>query len=513
MAPAVLRSLTHQYGGAATPALRDVDLDVEPGLTLLCGASGSGKSTLLRVLNGLVPHFHGGTISGRAHVAGLDVLRTPVRRLARHCGMVFQDPEAQLVGGTVVREVAFGLENLGVPRPEMRRRVEEALALTGIDDLAARAVGTLSGGERQRLAIAAAMAMRPGILALDEPTAQLDAQGAAAVTATCDRLAREGTAVVLAEHRLDALLALAARVVLVDAGRVAPPRPAPDVAARLAAMPQVVELAVRAGWTPTPVDPRSLRGRLPLRAFAEAPAPRGEAAWSLHSVTAGPDRRRPCLHDVSACGGSGEVVAMVGPNGGGKTTLLRVVAGVLAPVSGRAWRRPGRVAYLPQDPGALLHLASVRDEVLLTLRRSGEGDVDDADAVMRSLRVDHLADRDPRDLSSGERQRAAIAAVLCGRPALALLDEPTRGMDTAARAALVARVRDLAASGTSVVVATHDAALVAETAHRVIEVDGGGARDLGTPRRALTGDSPYATQIGALLAGGPVTVEEALTLL
>jgi energy-coupling factor transport system ATP-binding protein len=217
------------------------------------------------------------------------------------------------------------------------------------------------------------------------------------------------------------------------------------------------------------------------------------------------------LEGVDARGAVGEVVALVGPNGGGKSTLLRTLSGLIPALAGEVWRRPGRVAHLPQNPAAVLHLPTVRAEVELTLRRVGDGD--DVDELLALLGLEGLGGRHPRDLSSGERQRAAIAALLCGRPALAVLDEPTRGMDAAARASLHRLVARLAARGAAVVLATHDVDLAASLADRVLEVRDGAVRDLGPPRRALTAPSPYATQLGELWEGGPTTVEEAVMLL
>jgi len=510
VAVASLSRLGYSYPGAPEPALDGVDLVLEPGLTVLAGPSGAGKSTLLRVFNGLVPHFHGGRLWGSARVAGLAVAQTPTRELARQVGFVFQDPEAQFVYGLVEREVAFGLENLGLPAPEMTRRVEEALAAAGAGHLRGRAVATLSGGERQRVALASALALRPPLLALDEPTSQLDREGAEAILEACLRLAGEGHAVIVSEHRLDRLLPAAGRLLLADAGRVRAVEPG-----RLPHPPAVVELGRRLGWQPLPLTVEEARARRPeLRPPSSPPYPPrvrgGEIAWSLRGVAVAPGPQ-PLLEAVELAGAAGECVVLVGPNGGGKTTLLRLLAGVLKAAAGRVQQRPGRRAYLPQDPTALLHLPSVREEVELTLRRAGERE--SADRVLASLGLQAVAGRYPRDLSTGERQRAALAAVLAGRPALALLDEPTRGMDGGARRALAGLVAGLKAGGTAVVLATHDSELAAAVGDRVVEVGGGGVRELGPPERALSDGSLYATQIGRLYPGGPVTVDGVLARL
>jgi energy-coupling factor transport system ATP-binding protein len=505
VATALLDRLTYWYPAAEAPALDRVDLRLEPGLTLVAGASGSGKSSLLRALNGLVPHFHGGRLAGRAVVAGLETSTTATRVLAREVGFVFQDPEAQLVYATVENEIAFGLENLRLPRLEMAVRVGEAAAAVGIEGLLGRQVASLSGGERQRVALAGALVLRPRLLALDEPASQLDSDGAAAIARACRQLAEGGMAVVVAEHRVQRLLAAARQLVLMDSGRVEASGRPRDLAGRLPAPPQVVELGRRLGWRPLPLTEEEAAPLMPALKPPRAARRerRGEVAWSLAGVTAGPGPR-PVLEHVDLDGVKGEVTVLMGPNGGGKTTLLRTVAGLLEPVAGQAQTPPGRVAYLPQNPTALLHQPTLQAEVELTLHRAGSSEP--AAAILSELGLAGLEGRYPRDLSGGQRERAALAAVLAGSPDVALLDEPTRGMDGAARDALVALVRRLAAGGSSVILATHDSDLAGEVGDRVVEVIGGGVRDQGPPEQALAGSGPLATQIGRLYPGGPVTV-------
>jgi energy-coupling factor transport system ATP-binding protein len=439
MAIAKLNHLTYWYPGGATPALKDVCLEIGERLTVVAGESGGGKSTLLRVFNGLVPHFHGGRIAGSADVLGLEVIAVPTRTMARRVGFVFQDPELQTVYNVVDREVAFGLENMAVPRSEIAGRVEEALHAAGIAELAGRTVRTLSGGERQRVALASTLAMRPSLVVLDEPTSQLDPEGAQMMLRAVTSLVGEGRSVIISEHRVGDLLGQAAGLVLVDRGDV------------------------------TTVDPHSWRP--PAASFRPARvAAAGREAWALENVSAAFDGR-PVLDGVDLAGRSGEVVVLSGPNGGGKTTLLRLIAGSLAPHGGDVWRRPGRVAYLPQNPTVLLHRPTVRAEVSFTLERSGE--TGRPEKILEELGLLPVADRYPRDLSSGERQRAALAAVLPGNPALVLLDEPTRGIDASARGALVALVARLRDRGASVVLATHDDDLRSALADRVIRVSGG----------------------------------------
>src|ERR1700692_349199 len=256
MAVANLTHLTYTYPGGRQPALCDVSLEIGEGLTVVAGPSGGGKSTLLRVFNGRVPHFHGGWISGGATVGGLDIIATPTRDLARRVGFVFQDPELQTVYNVVDREVAFGLENLALPQGEMASRIEEALDAAGALHLLGRTVRTLSGGERQRVALASALAMRPQVVVLDEPTSQLDPQGATSVLAALLAMVRHGTHAVVSEHRLQPIIDHASGLLVVERG--------------------VVDAVDPKRWPPETVYAR------PPRQSAI-----GDEAWSLANVSAG----------------------------------------------------------------------------------------------------------------------------------------------------------------------------------------------------------------------------------
>jgi energy-coupling factor transport system ATP-binding protein len=442
VAIATLERLAYWYPEAAMPALSADALELRAGLTLVVGPSGEGKSTLLRLLNGLVPHFHGGRIAGRATVLGRNVITTPTRELAHDVGFVFQDPERQFVQASVQREIAFGLENQGVSAAEMDGRIEAALAAAGVTQLRSRRVATLSGGERQRVAIAAALVLGARLLVLDEPTSQLDAAGVTAVVGSLLGLVASGHSVVVSEHRAASLLPHADSICVLERGR------------------------------PRMVEPSAVKEELPRPRGRQRPSP-GDVVWSLAGVAVGP-AADAIVAGVELDGRAGEVLVLRGPNGSGKSTLLRTLAGLLRPLAGAVQRAPGRVAFLPQDPAALLHLPTVAAEIELTLRRAGEPDA--SEGVLASLGLSALAGRYPRDLSTGERQRAAIAATMAGRPALALLDEPTRGMDRSSRLALGDLVSRLARAGSSVVIATHDDLLCAEVADRIVEIQEGRIR-------------------------------------
>jgi energy-coupling factor transporter ATP-binding protein EcfA2 len=443
MALATVERLSFSYPDAAEAAVADVSVSIEAGeLVLVLGRSGSGKSTLLRSLAGLVPHFHGGRFAGRVLVDGRDTRTQAPAELAGTVATVFQDPEDQIVFGRVAVEVAFGPENLGLGPLEVERRLLEALELVGASHLRDRPVATLSGGELQRVCLASALALRPRLLVLDEPTSQLDPEAAATFLELVAGLAHDqGVAVVLSEQRPALPLGLCDRVLLLESGRLALDRPRREALEWLGA------------------NRPAFLGRL----AEAAPAPAvGEPVSSLSGIGFSYRAGEPVLEGAELVLRRGEVVALAGPNGVGKTTLAKIATGLLEPDEGELERR-GKAAYLSQDPGRYVVCERALDEVALGVR----GDQARARTALARLGLADKEQRHPRDLSSGERERLALAAVLAVDPDLLVLDEPTRGVDPERKRELAALLRSEAGCRATLVV-THDLAFARHVADRTV---------------------------------------------
>jgi len=452
-----------------TRVLRGVDLSIAPGsFVLVGGPSGSGKSTLAHALMGLIPQTSPAAMQGCISIAGLDPRRHSVAQLATRVGLVFQNPATQLFNGTVVEEVAFGPRNLGLPPEEIAARVGYALTAAGCTHLRHCTVRHLSGGEQQRVAIAAVLAMRPTVLILDEPTANMDAEGVRLLVRTLVQLHRQfQVTLVVIEHRLTPFLPHADRLMwLVDGRVVADGSPVetlaqaqPAAAARLA--------------PPVPTDG-------PLVA--------------LQGVTAGYDGR-PVLRNCSLVLHRGDFAALVGPNGVGKTTLARVLAGLLRPRRGRVvWHADGRdwrVGLLQQNPLHQLVCDTVEEEVRFGPHNVGAVRAREAaarvEAVLAATGLHPLRHRPTHALSVGQQQRAALAATLGMHPALLILDEPTVGQDWGHMVRVMDFLADLNRAGRTILLITHDRRLVERYASRVWEMAGGNTQEAGCKTQGARG--------------------------
>jgi energy-coupling factor transport system ATP-binding protein len=537
--------VTYHYPGAKAPALDDVSFELEAGeFCLLAGLSGHGKTTLLHAACGLVPHFHGGTFAGTVSLAGLDTREHGPAHLGGHVGVLFQDPETQLVMSSVRAELALALESRGHSAAAVARGVEEVALALGIDALLDRSTHELSGGEKQRVALGAALAGRPQVVLLDEPTSQLDPVAGEELIGLLRRLNEEWeTTIVLAEHRLERCLGAADRVISLEAGRVAhdgDPKSFLKWAAQHEPALQTpgAKLFALAGLKPAPTGVKQARSTLrargllpdemdPLtsatpaedrdRALAESPRP--ERAPGLRGLLGGRKGAPPALrlkgvwHElrdgpailrgVDLTLAPGESVALMGRNGAGKSTLLRHAAGLMEPTRGRV-ERAGRVALLLQNPGDYLIHERVGEEA--------------SPAALAAVGLAAMAERNPKDLSGGERQRLALAIVTGGDgdpPAVLALDEPTRGMDRGAKAELAREVRRRAEQGQAVIVATHDPEFAAACANRAVLLADGRVIADGSAAELLAGGWYFATETARILggAGGALLPEQGAELL
>ncbi len=529
---AEMLNVHYRYPGDRDLTLDDLTWEIDEGaFALLIGRSGTGKSTLLRCLNGLVPHFSGGQFGGMVRVGTLDTKAFAPRDLARHVGFVFQDPESQMLTDRVDDEIAFGLEQQGLPLSTMRKRVEEMLDLLGVAHLRDRSPATLSGGERQRVAIASAMATHPSILVLDEPTSQLDPWGAEEVIAAVGRLNDDlGLTIVLAEHRLERVLTSADTVRLLASSRRSVDG-TPDEIARVVnpvALPPVAALGRQLGWDRIPLTVKAARTHPEMRVLVErlgghepAPLARVPGAPVLQLRGASTSHGRATVfRDLSMTVHEGEFVSLMGRNGSGKTTLLRALLGFQPLTSGqlifdgrdrtgaKADALRGEIAYVPQQPSSLFFHERLSDELRYTARQRGF--TVDIDEILARVDLGWAAERHPSDLSVGERQRAAIATVLAGRPRMLVLDEPTRGMDPWHKRQLMRVLDRVREQGVAILMATHDVEMVAHVADRVILLGDGSVVAEGRPDEVLSGSLSFSTQVNKVLGGRWLTVEQVL---
>ncbi len=515
-----VEDLSFTYPQCSSPAVRDVSLRLERGeFAVLCGATGSGKSTLLRMLKReLVPN---GEMSGRVTFCGSPLGELSPADSASRIGFVMQRPEQQIVTDKVWHELAFGLENLGVPQDEIARRTAETASYFGIINWYGSDTAELSGGQKQLLNLAAVLVMQPELLILDEPTAQLDPIAASDFIATLRRLNQDfGITILLAEHRLEEVIPVCDRLIIMENGGISANGSPREVIASLRERPELLcgmpaasrlyaaldgrgecPLTVREGRDYITSGFRNEIRSLPVPERASS----GETALEFRDVFFRYEKNSPdVLSGLSLKIMSGELFCILGGNGSGKTTALSAAAGILRPYCGdiRIFGKKQKnyrnrslyrecLAMLPQDVQTVFLRNTVREEL------------DEVGADLSALPYDlsHLLDKHPYDLSGGEQQLTALAKVLAAKPKLLLLDEPTKGMDAATKQGIADVLKKLRDSGITVVSVTHDVEFAALCADRCAMFFGGQIVSAGAPEEFFTANTFYTTAVSRMTRG------------
>lgn len=546
-----IKNLTYYYPDNKNPALDSISLEIPEGqFVLVVGGSGSGKSTLIRAIAGLVPDFYGGTYGGKVYLDDKEIKQLDRRSLVQQVGMVFQDPETQLVMTNVEQEVAFGLENLGLPNSLMKRRVMEVTSALALSDYFHSFTPELSGGQKQKVALASVLAMQPDILLLDEPTSQLDPISGEEILTMIRRLNEEnGITVVLIEQRLERCFHLADRVLVMDKGKIIFDHHAPDTISRWAVknntsfIPPLAKLFAGVGFSEVPTTVKqgreilksyypllNLSTETPTRAEKTKKSQKssGETIIDIQNLWFTYPNGQEALKNINLKIISGDFVVIMGENGAGKTTLMKNINGLLKPGRGRVKvlnrdtkklsveELASTVGYLSQDPNDYLFLPTVGEELFFTLKNLGLTDDGNCEEILDRLQLTPYVDSNPRDLSTGERQRVALASVLAAKPKLLLLDEPTRGLDYRLKEELGDILLQLQREGIAILVITHDVEFAAEYADDIVLMAEGSIIARGNKYEMLSGSTFYSPQISKLfnnIADNVVTLNQGKEIL
>lgn len=550
MSAITVENLTYFYDNTIPPALHNINLEIEAGsFTLLLGSSGSGKSTLLRVLAGLAPAYYGGSYHGGIFLDGREISSLTRRGLIARVGLVFQDPETQLIMTGVEQEIAFGIENMGVDNRLMKRRVAEISASLGITAYLQQYIPELSGGIKQKVALASILAMQPQILLLDEPASQLDPVAAEEFLGIIRRLNEDqGLTIIMVEQRLERCFQMADRIIVMEQGRIAQDCSGEELKSGVpfdnsfsTLIPPVPRMFSYAGFEILPFTVKEGRQilRKELIPGSQDTVPGEKTTWpatpglrpyeveakNLYYTYPG---GHEALRDININIAQGDFLAVIGENGAGKTTLLKILAGLLKPGRGTVIieerdaaainleDRAPYTAYLSQEPGDYLFMPTVAEEVALTLNNMGLTDEGQVEHLLASMEIDSFKDTNPRDLSAGERQRVALASLLAGRPRLLLLDEPTRGLDYTHKETLGILLSNLREQGVTIVMVSHDVDFAAEYARDIALMSNGTIIAAGNKYEMLQNSSYYSSQTSKLFHGirdDVVTVDEGKVIL
>lgn len=527
------------YQDSTQQVLRGVNVEIRKGeFVIIAGPSGAGKSTFSRTLNNIIPLFYRGEFSGKRHLSGEVILDQPIASLARKVGMVFQDFEQQLFSTSALLDVAFSMENFGIPRADMQKRVNDLMERFGISHLIGREPFSLSGGEKQKLAIASVMAYRPEILVLDEPTTDLDPDSREFVLHAIPLLKEWVETLIVIDHETDQFTG-ADRIILFGDGTVTatggPDQILTDsrlLEANSLAPLDLVRVQEKEGRRPAVLPVADLASTFQQPVLSLLPVPSRSSAEPAMEIQNLEYRygahSEPALKDLSLCIRKGEFMGIVGRNGSGKSTLLRHLNGLQLPQQGnvhvlgkevRSWNRKDlfrNVGLVFQNPDHQIFHATVREEIEFGPLQFGIADDVRKTAVERAMETMDLtaqADRDPFQLSKGERQRVAVASVLSVNPEILILDEPTTGLDHKQQSYLMRLLQELHKQGKTIIIVTHATKLVGEYCDYAILLENGKLAAEGHPRQLFFQNSisfqlPPLWRLSKLLGGNALTAEE-----
>lgn len=532
-----IKKLSFKYSSSQKLSLDNISLNIEDGeFVLITGPSGCGKSTLCRCLNGLIPSFYGGQISGEATVQNMDAIRTSTSDMAKKVGMVFQDPENQLVSSNVEREIAFGLENLGFPKDVMVKRIEEVLDTVGIDHLRHRDISSLSGGEKQKIAIASVLALHPEIIVLDEPTSELDPKGAEEVIQLVKRLNEElGVTIILIEHRLDRVIQSADRLIVMDNSKIifdnSPQEwilfnnggntniAIPPVALLYSKLKEkdsnlAVPLTIKEGRKNFANVLKKQNWKNVSSISSPSNSNKDELLVSIRSLWYKYPEGEAVLKDVNLDLYKGEFIALIGRNAAGKTTLAKMLNGLLKPSKGKVMIKgldtkktsveslSKVIGYVFQDPNLHLFADTVEEEITFMMNNLGfskEIIENRLNAILKNFNLEYCQYDYPHSLSTGEKQRVALASVMSARPEILILDEPTRGLDYKLKKNLMNYLTDYRKTGGTVLLISHDIELIAEFGERVVLMSEGKIIADGDKHKILSNSLHFSPQINRLI--------------
>jgi energy-coupling factor transport system ATP-binding protein len=520
MAYISIRNLSYWYPEEERESIRDLNLDIEKGeILFIVGKSGSGKSTFGKIISGAIPNFYGGRLKGELLVKGKALRDMKHQERAKEITMVFQDPERQLVMNCVHREIAFGLENVGVESHNIKRRVWEAMQFANIMELADRDINTLSGGQKQMVSIASALSYLPQCIILDEPTSQLDPTSAEEVADLVKKINEElGITVIVIEQRVDRWFDISDRLVMLDNGSLYFEGVKEEFYRKSAQevrkfLPGYLRLARAVNINPMPSGFKKMRSEISkcnftIRENKEASHVLGSECINVKNLNINYGEVR-ALRDVTFSAKRGEFIAILGANGAGKSTLLRTITGLnkyegTVKLEGREVKKlrlqdiGKTAAYISQNPNDYISKDTVYEELRFTLdnhRIKGDGIIDE---VLTRLGIHKLKNKNPRDISGGERQRVAIASMLVARPGILLIDEPTRGLDVEVKWALGEMLKELNNNGTTILLVTHDMEFASQFCRRFVLMFNGEVTADGTREQVLGEGIFYTTAINKL---------------